>query len=271
MKKILCFIIIFLVALGLCGCVKGRNELVNDISSVEESVEKTVSKTNELSKDTSSAKSSSEQNVSEAPKTGGMDTVLQVFPLQEENRLYLSKSGYNYVLNLLIDNHIEKIHEDYYISYIKPSPDRRKIIFNNFEMEVTAKVYLYDVESKQKKELVMPLPEFRTASYMGWLDNRYFLFIVQFDQGTIVRGGDLYVYDTNTDQCRKIIGTESQYMEISSFEFYNDDFILFQCVLHDVKLENTDNQYYIVTVEEIKNLINNGKTMVLKQANAFYK
>jgi hypothetical protein len=271
MKKILCFIIIFLVALGLCGCVKGRNELVNDISSVEESVEKTVSKTNELSKDTSSAKSSTEQNVSEAPETVGTDNVLQVFPLQEENRLYLSKSGYRYALNLLIDNHIEKIYEDSYISSINPSPDRKKVIFNNFDWEVTAKVYLYDVESKQKKELVMNLPEIRTASFMGWLDDRYFLFVVQFDQGTVVRGGDLYVYDTDTDQCRKIIGTEMERIEICSFESYNDDFILLQCVLHDEALTRTDNQYYVVTVEEIRNLIDNGKTMVLKQKNAFYK
>jgi len=261
---------VLLVVFGLNGC-EGRTDPSKESSSVEESVEKTVSKTIEQSK-ASSIETLSEQTASETPETdGGMGDVLDVFPLQEENRLYLSKSGNRYALNLLMDNHIEKIHEDSSISYINPSPNRKKIIFNNYEWEVTAKVYLYDVESKQKKELVMNLPEFRTASYMGWLDDRYFLFIVQFDQGTVVRGGDLHFFDTETNQYRKIIGTEMERIEICSFELYENYIILLQCVLHDEALEHTDNQYYVVTVEEIKNLISNGKEMVLKQANALYK
>lgn len=270
MKRFLSiFFAVILIAFGLCGCVKGRDAFSKDTSSVEESAEQNVGKSNKLSKAVSSAEESTEKNVSEAPETPGMESVLKVFDMKEGNRLYLSKTGSRYVLSMLVDNHIEKIHEDWNISVIKPSPDRSKVIFNDFDFEVTAKVYLYDVEKKQKKELSMSeLPNLRTAAFMEWLDDRYFLFVVQLNQGTVVRGGELYVYDTETDKYRKIIQGENEYMQISSFDVYGDSFILTTCEVYDEEWFASKKQYYIVRMDEIKNAIDKEQVITLKSKNA---
>lgn len=270
MKRFLSiFFAVILIAFGLCGCVKGRDAFSKDTSSVEESAEQNVGKSNKLSKAVSSAEESTEKNVSEAPETPGMESVLKVFDMKEGNRLYLSKTGSRYVLSMLVDNHIEKIHEDWNISVIKPSPDRSKVIFNDFDFEVTAKVYLYDVEKKQKKQLnLSELPNLRTASYMEWIDYRYFLFVVQLDQGSVVKGGELYVYDTETDKYRKIIQGENESTQISTFDVY-DRFILITCAVLDEALEKAEKEFYLLPMNEIMDAINKEKEITLKSKNAF--
>ena len=262
MKRFLFLIMAIFITLGLFGCVEGREKLNKESSSVEQR----ESRPDESSKTVSSEESA---DASEAPDTPSAESVLKVIDLYEGRRLYLSKSGNKYALSLLADNRLEEIHKDWNIRHIKTSPDLKKVIFNDFDFEVTAKVYMYDAEKKQKKQLSLSeLPEQRTAAYMEWLDDRYFLFVVQLDQGTIVRGGELYVYDTETDKYKKIVKGETDYMQISAFDTYGDSFILITCEVYDESWANAKREYYLLSVNSIKDSIAKEKVITLVRKNA---
>ncbi|HBL84286.1 MAG: hypothetical protein A2Y17_07475 [Clostridiales bacterium GWF2_38_85] len=175
----------------------------------------------------------------------------------------LHKEELNEVLSIKYsDDSIVDIVKLGYISTIKISPDRSKVILNNFEFEVNAQVFLYDVDNKKTKELLMPnLPQYYTPSRMSWLDNRYFLFVVQYDAGTIVRGGDVYIYDTQTDNYRKIIGRDHYLFQICDIDVYKDDFCVFTSILYEETLNEYETFFNILTFDEIYELINKGTTI----------
>ena len=267
MKRIMYFIVVILISLGLYGCVRSDGVLINVISN--ESVENSAvssSAPNEHETETLKKQIKELEEQINTLKNQSTESVLKVINLNDKNRLYLVQSGYEYVLKAQIGDQVAKIHNDYYISKIEASPDCSKVIFNDFQMEARANVYLYDVKTQQKKELSMSeLPKNTTASFMKWLDNRYFLFVGQLDHGSVVRGGDLYVYDTETDKYKKIIGTEDEYTQISSFDVYGDSFILVTCEVYEETWNDTIKQYYTVPIDEISNLISNNKTTTLKK------
>ena len=113
--------------------------------------------------------------------------------------------------------------------YLSVSPDGKKIIWNDYEWEYNATAYLFDTETGRLHGSPMDdLGENYTPSFMGWLDSRYFLFVVQFDHGTIVRGGDIYIYDTQTDEYRLLIkagSLDAHTLMIHAFEVQGDDVV----------------------------------------------
>lgn len=150
---------------------------------------------------------------------------------------------------------------------VKASPNGAKVIFNDYEFEVTAQVFMYDVEKRETNELLMPdLPPDRTAANMEWLDDRYFLFIVMFDQGSVVRGGDVYVYDTETGEYRAIIKCEDYWeFQTESIDIYNDEFIIFNSWVGDGACNFDEIKHHLLTFDEIYDLIENNKTIDLSQ------
>ncbi len=192
--------------------------------------------------------------------------IVNVFYMKGGSRLLLTRSGFNYRLTVeYADKTTQEILNDYYISIIKPSPDGSKLVFNNFQMECTAQVYLYDDGTHTTRELQMPLlPQSRTAAFMEWLDDRYFLFVVQLDHGSVVRGGDVYFYDTQTDDYGKIIEMKDPHQQIYSFNVYSDAFIIFNAIEYEETYNFTEDVYFSVTVDEIRNLISGKNTMILK-------
>ena len=140
---------------------------------------------------------------------------------------------------------------------------------NNFEWESKANVWLYDVEKRKTRELpITNIPAHTTVANMEWLDDRYFLFIVQFDSGTIVRGGDVYVYDTKTDQYKAIVINNDNKFQTSDFDVYNQDFVIIHSYLYDDQYYYTEDKYHLLTHDEIYDLIKNNKTIDLSSLKA---
>jgi hypothetical protein len=189
--------------------------------------------------------------------------------------LYLYGLDENYCKKLIIvhaDKSVHTIFNDRLMTTIKPSPDGSKVIMNNFEMDYHSQVFIYDVDTNTTKDPLMSvIPAGYTASFMEWLDSRYFLFVVQYDQGTVVRGGDVYVYDTQTDNYRLLLAREDKAHQICSFAVYPDDIVTFKAMYRDKTVGDFNKDvYYSVTVDEIYNLINSNKTMTLKAENEIY-
>ncbi len=146
--------------------------------------------------------------------------------------------------------------------YIDPSPDGKQIVMNDFSLENESTVYLYDVENRVNRELSFDLPQDRTVSAMRWLDERYFLFVSQLDHGSVVRGGNVYYYDTETDTCGLIIDPSTPLLQINEFDRY-DDFMFMTAALYEETYNFTDDKHFAVTYEQIYDLIENGKVLTL--------
>ncbi len=149
------------------------------------------------------------------------------------------------------------------VSYYELSPKATKVVYDDFEYEASTTVYLYDVESKATKTLdLSALPENRTAAGLQWLDDRYFMFVVQLDHGTIVRGGDVYVYDTQTDKYQPLIVNSSSPFQTFAIDSYEKLFVI-KSFLYDDTMNFTTEKYHTMTADEIYALIEGNKTVDL--------
>jgi hypothetical protein len=117
-------------------------------------------------------------------------------------------------------------------------------------------VYLYEASTGEKRQLDMSrLPRNELVTEMKWLDGRYFLFVSQFDHGTIAIGGDVWVYDTETDDYFRIIAREDGDMQISYIKVY-DGMVLFTMYYYvDDAYDETETHYYALSAEEVYQLI----------------
>ncbi len=93
------------------------------------------------------------------------------------------------------------------------SPDGKRIAYlSPYQWEVLSNVHLYDID-KAKDETVWStqdaaedknVREQFTPKLHAWLDDRYLLMVVQYAYGTVVQGGDLFVYDTREDSLQPL-------------------------------------------------------------------
>jgi hypothetical protein len=140
--------------------------------------------------------------------------------------------------------------------YFDLYPDTRRVILNNYTWEEPSDVYLYEASTGEKRQLDMSrLPRNELVTEMKWLDGRYFLFVSQFDHGTIAIGGDVWVYDTETDDYFRIIAREDGDMQISYITVY-DGMVLFTMYYYvDDAYDETETHYYALSAEEVYQLI----------------
>lgn len=140
--------------------------------------------------------------------------------------------------------------------YFDLYPDSIRVILNNHAWEEPSDVYLYEAATGEKRQLDMSgLPRNELVTAMRWLDGRYFLFVSQFDHGTIAIGGDVWVYDTETDAYFRIIAREDGYMQIADMTVY-DGMVLFHVPYYiDDAYSDTEMHYYTLSTKEIYELI----------------
>lgn len=162
------------------------------------------------------------------------------------------------------DNSVVDIIELYLISEIELSPDGSKVILNDFDQEATARVYLYDVDKRKTQELLIKLPDFMTVSRMKWFDNRYFMFIAQSNAGIFAKGGDVYIYDTQTDNYKMIISRTNSDYQISNMDVYTDSFCVFTSILYEKTFSSYQSFHHIITFDEMYNLIKSSKVLKLE-------
>ena len=289
------FLISFVLILTLFACNKENNEESFDNSGINS----TGKAENSQSIDASESSETNSVNVEELESeidrlnlllsdtnSENEDLLKQISDLEEkakdinnpdlsQKRIYVKNGVYlmfkDYYLasrdslSIIYNDKTEvEIIELHYIWTVKVSPNGTKVILNDHQMESNAHVYMYDVENRETKELLMPeLPSNTTASYMEWLDDRYFMFVVQLDHGSVVRGGDVYVYDTETGIYKAITKSSDWKFQTCSFNVYSTDFVIFNSVLYEETMNFTENKYNILTFDEIYDLIENNKSLDL--------
>lgn len=162
------------------------------------------------------------------------------------------------------DNTRKTIFKGGTVNYLCASPDKTRVIWNDFEFEVIAVVRMYDVAKDTVSVVEMKnFPKQRTVAAMQWLDNRYFLFVMQLDSGTIVRGGDVYVYDTENGSYQQLVANSDPRMQTEGFTVYPDNGVLFSSQLYEETYNFTEVKKHYFTMEEIYDLIKSGKTVDL--------
>ena len=145
-----------------------------------------------------------------------------------------------------------------WISYVCVSPDKNKIIWNDYEWEYNATVDVYNIaDGSFMIQSMDDLGANYTPSFMAWLDNRYFLFVSQYDMGTITRGGDIYVYDTETHEYRMLIDAYDEgkrELMIESFAV-GEQSVSFRVYDYDIDIDMYENWTYTLSIDEIYDLI----------------
>ena len=266
MKKQALFVVIAVLAAVLCGCVA---EVPSTLSETP-----AESRASSVPEENSAAESSfeSESSVLEEPSE---EEISFKDPLALENlsllsakrgvyaveyydetgeysvRYYIQKDG------VLTEFHREEDFVDGYMDvYFDLYPDTRRVILNNYTWEKPSDVYLYEASTGEKRQLDMSrLPRNELVTEMKWLDGRYFLFVSQFDHGTIAIGGDVWVYDTETDEYFRIVAREDGDMQISYIKVY-DGMVLFTMYYYvDDDYDETETHYYALSAEEVYQLI----------------
>ena len=122
------------------------------------------------------------------------------------------------------------------------------IAFNNFEPECTTEAYVYDTYTGKLVELDQSvLPEEETISYMTWMDDRYLLFISQLDHGSVVKGGELWCYDTTYKTYEKVVAVSDKRLQITGCKFHNvggDERVEVNAVYYDETYNFTEDKTY---------------------------
>ena len=186
-----------------------------------------------------------------------------------------STDDYRYTLNMIYkgDNGIENviIHKDYQPIYnMAISPNGKTLVFTNFEMEGYAATFLYDIETGEKQELSLTdaLPLNHAAFAYCWLDDRYLLMAEKLDRGTIAVGGDIYVYDTETEQCSALIVASQPELQFQQIDMLNDELILIKAALYEETYYFTEDVFFTVKTDRLYELIENGGSMTISPDDA---
>lgn len=296
MKKIwICFVVL-LLALSIVGCT--QQPVPADISSAPaESAESSASVPSEeesvLLEETVSVENSAEESVeSSAPEESSQEEVVVKDPLHLNNASLITRRGGVYVMEFYDENrdfsvryyiytkdgmqefHRESDIVDGYLDvcgYLSNSGDSRRVILNNYTWEEPSDVYLYEAATGEKRKLDMSrLPRNELVTEMKWIDERYFLFVSQFDHGTVAIGGDVWVYDTETDEYFRIIARDDGYMQISYITVY-DGMVLFHVPYYiDEAYSDTEMHYFTLSRKEIYQLIDSRTEMVFNVGEWLY-
>lgn len=269
MKKLIVCLALLLLALSVASCT--TQTVLPDVSS-------SPAESTETSVPAEGISSEEESAVASAPEEESSDEISE--ETAPKDLLYLNNAGIlfqKHGVYAVESNEIRDYSVRYYIAtedglqefhresdfvdgnmdvYFDLYPDSRRVILNNHTWEEPSDVYLYEASTGEKRQLDMSsLPRNELVTAMRWLDGRYFLFVSQFDHGTVAIGGDVWVYDTETDEYFRIIAREDGYMQIADMTVY-DGMVLFHVPYYiDAAYSDTDMHYYTLSTKEIYELI----------------
>ena len=152
------------------------------------------------------------------------------------------------------------------ISTIAVSPDGTKIVFNDYDPDYTSRNYLFDMETRELTKLpIGDTDEERAVSYLGWLDNRYFLYVDQ-DNYIACMGGRVCWYDIQTGKSFSLIKPNNDpepdwesynYLEIHRVDFWGDK-VLVTVAAWDYNFNDYEILFYTYTKEGLYQCIEDG-------------
>ena len=270
MKKVLCMILVFCCAL-LAGCMSdtlpaesfppaeskestgGMVESIEESSVAEESVQESVPPQE-------SAPEEDVLTLEEARIQRNIGNKVFLLAGNDENGGYAANYYYRDKDGKLCLFHTEDDFVDGYMDWIHGG---KYIVLNNYTWEQGSDVYLFDIESGEKRLLTMDLPKNELVTAMKWLDHRYFLFVSQFDHGTVEIGGDIWVYDTETDEAFLVIDREDGRLQIRDMMVL-DGLILLDVPYYDEEYIETEQHYYAVSAKTVYSCIEEKQPTVIR-------
>ncbi len=145
------------------------------------------------------------------------------------------------------------------IGTLAVSPDGTKLVFNDYDPDYMSHNYLFDLKTKKLTKLpIGDTDEIRAVSYLGWLDDRYFLYVDQ-ENYIACMGGELRYYDTQTGKNGSLIKPDNQalkghkkysVLELHRVDFWGDT-VLVTAMLMDNTLDGYETLSYACTVEDL--------------------
>ena len=252
MKRLtaLLLVIIFVTSLTACG------EAVVNEPSRDESVE------NSVASDTSveaSVNESTDESVDESVDEADKDESFTFSTVSNGNLIYITEDSNTFSRQLWIrysSGESIKLFESDYIVSAEPSPNGKYILFTEYEWEVVGKVYLFDVELKESRELELEgLRKDHLPYNVEWLDDESFLFTDIFSQGTIATGGYVYKYKLDSIYAypkKLFITPPDGRLRIADVKKIGDDFVL-EAYYFDEGFAEHEALYYVIPETVMKN------------------
>jgi len=131
---------------------------------------------------------------------------------------------------------------------LKSSDNKELLYIAPFGFELNGDVYLYSLENETNRKIidVSAVNELKdeTAKVLKWLDDERILLIIGFAAGTITKGGDLYLYDIESDELSLIknVTSSSNHEEIVDFVL-NGNKITMEIIKWHKDWENFDTRF----------------------------
>ena len=152
------------------------------------------------------------------------------------------------------------------INTLAVSPDGTKIVFNDYDPDYTSRNYLFDMETRELTKLpIGDTDEERAVSYLGWLDNRYFLYVDQ-ENYIACMGGTVCWYDIQTGKSFLLIKPNNDpepdwesynYLEIHRVDLWGDK-VLVTVASWDYDYNDYEILFYTYTKEGLYQCIEAG-------------
>ena len=152
------------------------------------------------------------------------------------------------------------------INTLAVSPDGTKIVFNDYDPDYTSRNYLFDMETRELTKLpIGDTDEERAVSYLGWLDNRYFLYVDQ-ENYIACMGGRVCWYDIQTGKSFLLIKPNNDpepdwesynYLEIHRVDLWGDK-VLVTVASWDYDYNDYEMLFYTYTKEGLYQCIEAG-------------
>ena len=117
--------------------------------------------------------------------------------------------------------------EDDFPSCPQLSPNKENIVYiAPFEFELDGNVYIYNLEEEKLDILIQVQDENgTTAKVVTWLDDNRLLVIIGSSNGTITKGGDLFMFDIDTGDLELIKNVDLP-QEITDVKIINDEVVI---------------------------------------------
>ncbi len=295
MKKTL-LIIILTAILSLSACSSPFNTDEQEASRIEEletkvaeyekklrESEETADRIDDYEKRLNAAENTAAEwqyRYDEAEKANEKLRAFRTYDIKDGKIYYYKNSN---IVAVYDDGQIEEVHDfEGGLASVDMSPDGRKLLISDFDLEGGFYLYIYYVNEGRKEEIQIKIPEKdHSPSHICWLDDRYFLFVEQFDHGTVTFGGTVYYYDTKTEKSAQVIDADINVLQIAAVDLldrkslygffdatmlalFSDekDTFLVSCAV--VERGNfVSDRYFLISKDEIAGAIANGTKIAL--------
>lgn len=308
MKRVMIFAIILSLLLSLGACGSDSEEALSQAEAQLEAARDEIAELNERVKEANTALAKDSAKIDEltaeleelgkqrdrfeSEKDELESKLAELQKFEKETaafRTYDIANGkiYYYKHSQLVavyDNGESKVLHEFVggLASVDQSPDKTKLLISDFDLEGEFSLYLYDADTDEKKEITITgLEPNHSPSNVCWLDDKYFLFVEQFDHGTSTFGGTVYYYDTETDTFGQVIDVDVRTLQIAAVDMLDRKSLYdyFDATMLDMYLDGdmflvsaavvqrgnfVSDKYFVFSRDEIMSCISGGNTILLK-------